>query len=68
MAAGNAAEYVRTEFESIVEAAQGYDGSWLNDTTEEAGAIRERFFDLQNTINALTGENYDFSGNGLASG
>lgn len=66
MAAGNAAEYVRTEFESIVEAAQGYDGSWLNDTTEEAGAIRERFFDLQNTINALTGENYDFSGNGLA--
>ena len=66
MAAGNAAEYVRTEFESIVEAAQGYDGSWLHDTTEEAGAIRERFFDLQSTINALTGENYDFSGNGLA--
>lgn len=66
MAAGNAAEYVRTEFESIEEAAQGYDGSWLHDTTEEAGAIRERFFDLQETINAITAGNHDFSGGGIA--
>lgn len=66
IASGNAAEYVRGEFEGIVEAVQAYDGSWLQDTTEEAATLRSRFFDLQDTINALSGNNYDFSGNGLA--
>ena len=67
-AGGNAAEYLRTEFTGLVKDAQAYEGegSWLTDTTDEAVALQERFYGLQETINALTGEKYDFSGNGLA--
>ena len=64
---GDAAGYVRSEFESLVEAAQSYEGfSWLNDDNEEALALQERFYALQDVINALTGKDYDFWGSGLA--
>lgn len=67
-AGGDAAEYLRSEFNSLVKDAQAYEGevSWLHDTTDEAVALQERFYGLQETINALTGEKHDFSGNGLA--
>lgn len=64
---GDAAGYVRSEFESLCEAAQSYEGfSWLNDDNEEALALQERFYALQDVINALTGKDYDFWGSGLA--
>jgi TP901 family phage tail tape measure protein len=64
---GDAAGYVRSEFESLVEAAQSYEGfSWLNDDNDEALALQERFYALQDVINALTGKDYDFWGSGLA--
>ena len=67
-AGGDAAGYLRSEFESLVTAAQAYEGegSWLTDTSAEAVALQERFYGLQETINAVTGEKHDFSGNGLA--
>jgi len=67
-AGGNAAEYLRTEFEGLVEAAQAYEGegSWLTDTSTEAVALQDKFYGLQETINAITGQKYDFFGSGLA--
>ena len=67
-AGGDAAGYLRSEFESLVTAAQAYEGegSWLTDTSAEAVALQERFYGLQETINAVTGEKHDFSGNGLS--
>lgn len=66
--AGDAAGYVRSEFDNLVEAVQSYEGegSWLHDDTEEAKALQERFYGLQDTINTLTGQDYDFFGSGLA--
>ena len=66
--AGDAAGYVRSEFDSLVEAVQSYEGegSWLHDDTEEAKALQNRFYGLQDTINTLTGQDYDFFGSGLA--
>ena len=65
--AGDAAGYVRSEFDSLVTAAQSYEGgSWLHDDTEEAQALQERFYGLQNLINTLSGQDYDFFGSGLA--
>ena len=64
---GDAAGYVRSEFESLCEAVEGYEGfSFLNDDNEEALALQERFYALQDVINALTGKDYDFWGSGLA--
>lgn len=66
--AGDAAGYVRSEFDSLVEAVQSYEGegSWLHDDTEEAKALQDRFYGLQDTINTLTGQDYDFFGSGLS--
>ena len=67
LAAGDAAEYVRGEFESLVEAAQAYEGfNWMYGDDEEAKNLQQRFQDLTNIINALTGTEYDFSGSGLS--
>ena len=67
LAAGDAAEYVRSEFESLVEAAQSYEGfNWMYGDDEKAKDLQQRFQDLTNIINALTGTEYDFSGSGLA--
>lgn len=67
LAAGDAAEYVRGEFESLVEAAQSYEGfNWMYGDDEEAKNLQQRFQDLTNIINALTGTEYDFTGSGLA--
>lgn len=67
MAAGNAAEYVRGEFKSLVKDAQSYEGfNWLHGDDEAAKSLQDRFYGLQETINALTGEEYDFFGSGLA--
>lgn len=64
---GDAAAYLRSEFESLVEDAQAYEGfSWLQDDNEQAKGLQERFYGLQETINAVTGEKYDFFGSGLA--
>ena len=66
-AGGNAAEYLRTEFESLVADAQAYEGfNWLAGDDEAAKSLQERFYGLQETINAITGEKYDFFGSGLA--
>lgn len=64
---GDAASYVRSEFESLVEAAQSYEGfNWLYGDDEAAKSLQERFYALQDVINALTGRDYDFFGSGLA--
>ena len=64
---GDAAGYVRSEFESLVEAAQAYEGfNWLYGDDEAAKSLQERFYALQDVINALTGKDYDFWGSGLA--
>jgi TP901 family phage tail tape measure protein len=66
-AGGNAAEYLRTEFESLVADAQAYEGfNWLAGDDEAAKSLQERFYGLQETINAITGQKYDFFGSGLA--
>lgn len=66
-AAGNAADYLHSTFESLVADAQAYEGaSWLHDDTVEAQALQKRFFALQDTINALTGKKYNFFGSGLS--
>ena len=65
--AGDAAGYVRSEFQSLVTDAQAYEGaSWLHDDTEEAQALQERFYGLQQLINTLSGQDYDFFGSGLS--
>lgn len=64
---GDAAAYLRNEFEALVSDVSGYEGfSWLNDDNDQAAALQDRFYSLQEIMNALSGENYDFSGNGLA--
>lgn len=64
---GDAAAYLRNEFEALVSDVSGYEGfSWLNDDNDQAAALQSRFYSLQEIMNALSGENYDFSGNGLA--
>ena len=63
--AGDAAGYVREQFDSLFNDVQSYDGSFLQDSTADAKALQERFYGLQETINALTGSDYDFSGTGL---
>ena len=66
-AGGDAAEYLRTEFNNLTKDAQAYEGhSWLRDDSEEALALQNRFYGLQETINAITGQKHDFSLNGLA--
>lgn len=66
-AGGDAAAYLRSEFESLVTDAQAYEGfSWLHDDSEQALGLQERFYGLQETINAITGQKYDFFGSGLA--
>lgn len=67
-AGGDAATYLRTEYESLLTAVQNYDGegSFLTDTSAEAVALQERFFSLQETINSITGKKQDFTGGGMA--
>lgn len=66
-AGGDAATYLRSEFESLVTDAQAYEGfSWLQDDNEQAKGLQDRFYGLQETINAVTGQKYDFFGSGLA--
>lgn len=66
-AGGDAASYLRSEFESLVTDAQAYEGfSWLQDDNEQAKGLQDRFYGLQETINAVTGQKHDFFGSGLA--
>lgn len=64
---GDAAEYLRNELDQLTTEVQGYTGfNWMSDTGDDAKELQERFYGLQETINAITGQNYDFSNNGLA--
>lgn len=64
---GDAAAYLRDEFESLVSDVSGYEGfNWLSDDNVQATALQDRFYGLQEVINSLSGQQFDFSGNGLA--
>lgn len=65
-AGGDAATYLRSELTSLGQAIQDYDGDdWFRDGNEQAKGLQDRFFALQETINAVTGEKHDFTGNFL---
>ena len=67
--AGNAAEYVRQEFEALQAASDAYYDKngmfFLHDDTEEAAKLKEQFYSLQDLINTLGGTDYDFWGSGM---
>lgn len=65
-AGGDAATYLRSELSSLGQAIDDYDGDdWFRDGNEQAKGLQDRFFALQETINAVTGEKHDFTGNFL---
>lgn len=66
-ASGGAFEYLKNEIIGLGEAIDSYNGDdWFRDQNDSAKGLQERFFGLQEQINALTGENHDFTGNFLS--
>ena len=65
---GDAAGYVRSEYESLCEAVNDYysthdewSHNWANDDNEEAQALQERFRNIQDIINLLSGSDHWFA-------
>jgi TP901 family phage tail tape measure protein len=64
---GDASEYLHGEIIRLAEAIDDYDGEdWFSDSNDSAKELQEQFFALQETINALTGKEHDFTGNFLS--
>ena len=60
--AGNAAEYVRAEYEALTQASEAYEGpNWVSDEGAEADALREKYKNLQDVINLLGNTDHGFA-------